>query len=391
MSHRTECWSVIQKVYIYIQLQVVSKVFNLASEHVWMQYHSLPTATAAAFSSHHDSCVQEVTILKQLPPHPNIVELVHHFKGSTERFVKHAKQHNPDDPLTLYMLAPTADFLVLQPSCRTILSDAVKRLKQKCPKQKCPVPCGGVPQDEEEEILMIIAQILLALAHLNRHHIAHCAVLPKNVLIDEQKGSVILANFSHALHLNPHNLEAIRIAITQRLKGNDYCTFSPEVSQCLFDLDTQTDYTHLQENLDKIFGKSDLFAAGKMIYDLILEQPSIWFSNDDQIPYLEGLSPRSNQLLRKLVACNPKDRVSALQGAVCSLFLLYGPKESEVNSLDDCHRWLFSETLELHLRPVLKDYDNVDFSDARSKLRYVYLTVADPKHIWDACKLFHRV
>jgi len=115
------------------------------------------------------------------------------------------------------------------------------------------------------------------------------------------------------------------------------------------------------------------------------------FSNDDQIPYLEGLSPRCNQLLRKLVACNPKDRLSALQGAVCSLVLLYGPKETEVTSLDDCHRWLFAETLELHLRPVLKGYENVDLADAKSKLRYIYLTVADPKHIWEACKLFHQV
>lgn len=375
------------KIFLYIQLQVISKVFNLANEQVWVQYHSLPSATAAAFSSsYHDSCVQEAAILKQLPPHPNIVELVHHFKGSTERFVKHAKQHNPDDPLTLYMMASTGDFLILQPSCRTILSDAVKRLKQKLP--KC---CGAIPQDEEEEILMIIAQILLALAHLNRHHIAHCAVLAKNVLIDEEKGSVTLANFSHALHLNPHNLEAIRIAATQRLEDSDFCTFSPEVPRSLSDLDTQANYMHLQENLDRIFGKSDLFAAGKMIYDLVLEQPSLKFSNDDQIPYLEGLSPRCNQLLRKLVACNPKDRLSALQGAVCSLVLLYGPKESEVTSLDDCHRWLFSEALELHLRPVLKGYENVDFADAKSKLRYVYLTVADPKHIWEACKLFHQV
>lgn len=364
-----------------MSLQVVSKVFNLANEQVWAEYHSLFSATAATFaSSHNNPCLQEAAILKRLPPHPNIIELIYHFKGSTERFARHAKQHNPDDPLTMYMMAPTGDFLVLKPPCATNLATAVRNLKQKG--EQC---CGGIPEEEEEEIVMITAQILLALAHLNRHHTAHCAVLPENVLIDEEKGSVILSNLSHALNLNPCNLEAIKAAVAKT--NNDFCTYSPEVLESLLDLDTQT---CTQENLDNIFNKSDSYSAGRMMYSLILNKPSLRFSSDDHVPNIDALTPKTNQILRKLVAHNPKERFSALQGAVSCLVLLYGPKESEITSLNDCHRWLFSETLELHLRPVLKDYERLDLKDARAKLQYVYLTVADPEYIWDACNLFQQ-
>lgn len=317
--------------------------------------------------------------MKRLPPHPNIIELMYHFKGSTERFARHAKQHNPDDPLTMYMLAPTGDFLVLRPPCATNLATAVRNLKLKG--EQC---CGSIPEEEEEEIVMITAQILLALAHLNHHHIAHCAVLPENVLIDEEKGSVILSNFSHALDLNPRHLEVTKAAVA---KTKDSCTYSPEVLESLLDLDPQT---CTQENLDNIFNKSDAYSVGRMMYSLILNKPSLSFSSDDHVPSIDGLTQKTNQILRKLVANNPRERFSALQGAVSCLVLLYGPKESEIASLDDCHRWLFSETLELHLRPVLKDYERLDLKDARSKLQYVYLTVADPEYIWNTCNLFQQ-
>ena len=351
-------------------------MFDLLKGDESQQYHTLRDLPTSALP---ELPPNEVAILQQLSPHPNIARLVHYHRGGTENLVKHVRKLDKDDYSTAYVMLPLGEFLFLQ-YCEKTLADVIREQKLKHGQ-----PPFGI---SEETLITILAQLLFGVSHLNRFHIAHMAILPENVYMCENGHGLVITNFSHALSLKPCTLGVFKSAMVN-LQERSSLALSPEVSKSL-----QSPEACLMGSLEKLFSKNDCFAAGRIIYEFILGKSHRFFDlecyTQEQIPYLECLSPRFNQLLRKLIACDPTERFSALEGAICCLVLNFGPRGTDMTCVEDCHRWIFSESMEFYMRPVLKDCSTPGYSDPKSKLHYVYLTVADPKKIWDACKFFNH-
>ncbi len=344
-----------------------------------------------SYSSTTPSFVQdtpsEVATLQSLPAHPHIQALQHWMKKNTQSIAHYARCLDNRDRPSAFAMHPTGHFLFFESHDKTLADVFSER------HQRHSSPSFDL---SEEDVLTILAQLLLAIAHLNQHNVAHCAVHPRNILMDEN--SLMLANFSHAFSLRPQTLEEIRGAV-ERLQrtgscgedGSDVLRLSPEAATIL--LSPDLDSACLTGQIYSLFEKSDSYAAGRSIYEFFLG-PSLGQGccTDDEIPYLESLTPRCNKLLRKMIAFEPSKRFSAIEAATCSLVLIFGPRASQVSCVEDCHRWIFSECMEFYMQPVLRGSEmDSGTSDVRSRLHYVYLTIADPQRIWDACQFFSSI
>lgn len=376
-------------------MQVVAKIFDLKNKHQSSTYHH--SMDELSLLSDTATCTPvEVGVLLQLSrtPHPNIVEMIASFKANTnEQHELFAQQMNPDNPKTIYTTARSANFIILRSpkiNLRVYL-ETVKR-KTKALKLSDVFP--------ETMVLSVLSQVLLAIGHLVRNQIAHCAVSMCNLFIDENMSHerIVLANFSHAVQLNPQkqNLERVR-QMHSRLKaevGNNlrkgHCMLAPEVVEAV-------DNSFLQGELKSVFAKSDTFSAAWMIYNWFLGTSHAFIHQMKpyaytDIPCLGELSPRCNHLLKKLVAYDKEERLSPMEGAMACFVLLFGPNIGNISTEEECSKWLLAETVEFYMRPVLVDSQVRDYTDSFSKLLCVYLTVAssNPTAVWEACKFLSK-
>lgn len=331
-----------------------------------VQYHSLPQSLCA------DPC-EEAAILLKLPPHPNVVALLNYKLSSTESFAMHIRDLDLEDRSTAYRMAPTAQLLFFNAYKKTLADYFVE--------QKSQSPLGI----SEEEILSILLQMLLGVAHLESHHVAHCAITPESVaVLDDRKGlTLMLTDFSTAVDLRSQESDP-QMATLSRLAGHTQ-SLAPELLQKLCSLQEMTgdgasDDFSIAGDLEDLFEGSDTFSVGRVIYSLLGEDRI-----EGESPYLDRFSPRCNRILSGLVCHSRKDRMPALDAAMCCMLLLFGPERSTVHSVEDCHRWMLSETIEFYMKPVLKGITE-DYTSVRSKLHYTYLTIADPDKIWKAHK-----
>ncbi len=399
-------WAYIMHFMVYpLILQVIVKVYDLINSQEARLYHAISDqpstssspspspcpshSSSAASSSSLQEIPGEVATLRLLPPHPHIQSLQHYSRESTENLAQHARCLDSKDRPSAFAMHPTGDFLFFESHDKTLADIFSEHRQRHLP------PGFGL---SEEDVLIILAQLLLAIAHLSRHSIAHCAIRPENVFVEEN--TLILSNFSHAFSLKPHTLEAIRSAIARLQRCNsdrsnacDSLALSPEATNAL--LSPDLDNACLTGQIQSHFSECDSYAAGRCIYEFFLGPSHAFFGQawytEDEIPYLESLSLRCNKMLRRLIACESSERLSAIDAATCCLVLTFGPRGSRIACVEDCHRWIFSECMEFYMKPVLEGCGTDSTADVRSRLHYVYLTVADPQKIWDACQFFSRL
>lgn len=341
------------------------------------QYHSLPQSLCT------DRC-EEAAILLKLPPHPNVVSLLNHQQRSTDSFAVHIRDLDLEDRSTAYRMAPTAHLLFFTPYKKTLADYFIEQ------KQQNPQSPFGVC---EEEILSILSQMLLGVVHLENHHVAHCAITPESIAVgDDRKGLMLmLTDFSNAVDLRPQELDS-QMAKLSRLAVNNAQSLAPEVLQKLSSLQETKDIAScdfsIADDLEDLFKGNDVYSVGRVIYGLLSEDRLE--GESFSTPYLNRFSPQCNHILSRLVCYNRKDRMAALDAAMCCMLLLYGPESSTVHSVEDCHRWMLSECIEFYMRPVLKGLAE-DYTSVQSKLQYTYLTVADPEKIWKAHQFLNGV
>jgi serine/threonine protein kinase len=258
----------------------------------------------------------------------------------------------------------------------------------------------GFPSNEKREtaierkFLLLLAQLLLAVAHLQKNLVSHCAISSGNVYVSDKGQRVVLGDFGQALNLRPKNLDVLRKSLG-RLSASKTRKLSPEAEQSLLASCSSENVTspHVVQNLEESFSMSDSFAVGALFYDLFTGKEK-QFSDTANNPFIHSLSFRCNHLLQKLVARDPSDRFSALQGAMSCFVLLFGPRASEISCTSECLRWLVSESLELYLNPVLRD-SATGFSSNREgnchrRLHYAYLVSASPELVFSSCKFFNN-
>ena len=373
-------------------VQVIVQVFNLRNPVDSNLYHSL-TSDQLLYAEPSSCLLNEVAILQQLSnsPHPNVACLISHFKADvSNQYDRFARQARPDNHEELYVTRKDADFIVL-----SMPSLSLQRYFED---QKSSLFCGL----SEKKILSVLAQVLLAAAHLNQNGISHNAVHPENIFVNtNDRDTLIVSNFACAISLHSASAEEIS-SLQQMLRADKagsttFCTVAPEVKEALQSVDLESSSSLIESDLPSLFQTSDSYAAAQMIYELILgsshkfiRELGISCYSYDHIPLLSGLSSLTNHLLKTLFAYEPANRMAALDGAVSSLVLLFGPHPSQVTSVQDCKEWLLAETVEFYLRPFLKDSLNSDYVDSLAKLLCMYLALgnANPGLVWKACKFF---
>lgn len=381
-------------------LKVVVKIFDLKNKLESSSYHySFDDRPISLFSD--TSQLQEVSLLAHLSksPHPNIASLITSFKANTsEQHELFAQQLNPDNPKKIYTTARTADFIVLEwPKVK--LCDFLE--SQRRTRNLVSRSCDVIP---ESTVLSMLSQLLLAVSHLIKNQIAHCAVSSTNVYIDkDDSNSILLSNFSHAVQLNSQKLNVERISQTQaRLRSevncnlsDRHCVLAPEVVEAVEK--SELELAFLQGRFKNIFAKNDTYSAAWMVYSWFLNKSHSFLNRDrgkpycyDEIPILSEFSPQCNHLLKKLVAYDQKERLTPMEGAIACFVLIFGPATSDIKTEDQCYKWLLAETVEFYMRPVLVDSKVRDYTDSFSKLLCVYLAVAssNPRRVWEACRFF---
>ena len=387
------------------------RVFNLKNWSESSQYHSLTpvavTTSTAGLPSNLSSSfeqlslsrpLQEVACLQRLSsvPHPNIAPMVCHFKATTsDQHLMLARNFDPENPQAVYTAAPNSDYLLVQTSTLT-LSKHFENLRKK--------HYGIVP---ETNVLATLAQLNLGIAHLVKNQIAHCSINPDNVYIDDADSNrLLVANFSQSIQFGSDlcTMEDVRSNLRLQLKSKgSSLSLCPEVIQWL--QETDTDYCYIQHDTKTLFITNDSYSAARMIYSLLLGESHENIRHSDtarsqdhsnrldssaSLPHINSLSPQCNHLLQKLMSPNISERLRPIEAAVASLVLLFGPRPSQVHSIEDCHQWLLAEAMQFYMRPVLSDSNDSDASELYSRLLYMYLTVADkaPCLVWKFCSFF---
>ena len=373
----------------------MTRIFNLKDQEDSACYHQLcisPVTSSFASVVEYDDAVEEVlrdpvlnevSVLRKLSACPFIAGLISHFQADTDRYSVFAKQFSPEDPSKMYTTAKQGDFFLCEVSGTTLDKYFEEKQLQNCP-------------NFEEDIVVILVQVLLAVAYFNVNGIVHCAVVPENIFVENaEQLSIRLAEFSHAIQLNPQTSEVIG-ATEESLASNitrlRCCSLPHEVIECVQAsmLENKLLYGHLTD----LFLKADSFAAGKMIYKLLLGQTHEFLQENctTSTPLLRMLSSDLNQLLKSLVAVDPNERLSAIDGALCCMVLLFGPSPTEIEQPHDSQRWILSEAMEFYMRPVLRDSGDMspEYADIKSKLLCMYLAIgdADPERVFKASRFF---
>lgn len=356
----------------------------------------------------------EAALLQGLSHHPNIVSSLYHCCGRTERLRPHltqqvqstfhttaagniSPQSRPNSSLThsesctgtTECLHGNGDSTTYNPASTGIF------LFQSLPGISLGKYFNDFLKSEqkdaviEDKFLYLLAQLLLAVAHLQKNLVFHCAINSQSVYVSDKGERVVLGNFGQALNLRPKNLDVLQKSI-KRLKTSKTRKLSPEAEQSLAKTAADECSTHTLHNLEDAFRLSDSYAVGALFYDLLGKDCGPL--SDSEIPFIHSLSFRSNHLLQKLVARNPCDRFSALQGAMSCFVLLFGPRVSEICNTTECLRWLASESLELYLNPVLQDSSlpSNKGGNCTQRLHYTYLITANPDLVFNSCKFFNN-
>ena len=378
---------------------MVVRIYDLKNKEDSSSYHySFDDRPVSLVST--STPLQEVSLLSELSkaPHPNITSLIASFRAFTsEQHELFAQQMNPENPKKIYTTAPVADCIILeQPKIQLCEFFESQRRSRKCFRSYDVIP--------ESTVLSLLSQLLLAVSHLVKNQIAHCAIMSSNVHVDQDNSnSIQLCNFSQAVQLNSKKLGLERIRLTQaRLKSevccdmsNRHCVLAPEVVEAVEN--SELEMAFIRGSYKNIFAKNDTYGAALMVYNCFLNKSHSFLNRNQRKPYeyheipdLSEFSPQCNHLLKKLVAYDHKERLTPMEGAIACFVLIFGPVISDMKNEDQCYKWLLAETVEFYMRPVLVDSKMRDYTDSFSKLLCMYLAVAssNPRKVWEACRFF---
>ena len=331
----------------------------------------------------HSKHWNEYSIQAYLPPFPYCMPLIHYYTGSTKDFEEQIRAFIPESKMRTSEVAPTTTFLVM-PACRqTLLAFVREKAKLN------PISPFGI---NEDYILSLIAQLLLCIAHMRRYDIAHRDIKADNVFILDD-GNFMLGDFGHAKSLKSETGERILYRDKSDARAGNAHAWSPEIS------DHQSSCPQIKcKYLDDLYDKSDVYAVGRMIFHLFYKAQSPSFPNPDKedadtyykrekIPNIPNLSAALNALLVQLVRSQPKKRFSALQGASVAFVILFQARLKSVKSLDDCHRWLFAEGMEIYLNGCKEKNSGCYFM---SSMLFSFLTTTNPSNLWNAIEFVRR-
>lgn len=231
---------------------------------------------------------------------------------------------------------------------------------------------------DERIALAILSQLLLALSHLDQYGIIIGYLTTADILVDTHL-HLYLFGFSHAIDINNKEPSDVRNYL-HGINPKTSLTFSPELAYLR---DCSSTVIADTPPLRQYLRKSNAFTAARLFLEVFAED-SLILESTDKFPELNCFSSNLKSLIKKLVSFthHPENRPTAMQGAVASLMLLYGPSEENCRTLNDCQQWLLTESCHFFLQPSLKGYPVFYSKDIHTKLKFTYLTVVNPELLW---------
>ncbi|XP_055959247.1 uncharacterized protein LOC126832001 [Patella vulgata] len=274
--------------------------------------------------------------------HPNIINILHYYQGSTasfKRFQSLLVPQNLDVPIEM---ANRTTFLVL-PEYPTTLKTFM--LEQK---QAMETPLYGL---SELFLLQFVYQLLSSIVFLQSKKIVHRDIKADNIFLDYYLRPV-LGDFGLARCLNDRNGRPSRFVEKGQASAGNSHAWAPELcrySRCSPELLPQTVL------LEDIYSKSDGFAAARMIYSILQPEdafptssPNVPHYENSKIPELPSeLFPEFRTILRDLVLNDPVDRPTVKQAMFRVGGLLFSPNEQEVTSLQEMTQYQEARLLTL--------------------------------------------
>lgn len=327
---------------------------------------------------YHSGCFGDIPtlegeILESIPPHPHIAKLIGYCITDSSSFERFTCLFCQDEGHRSLKMGPTASVVMLGEYTST-LSDYIKKKQQ-----TNSFPPYGL---DEGRVTVILAQLLLAMAHLDQHGIVMSTVTPADLYIDDRR-LLVTGDFSSCVDLFHQQPEDVRNKLRE-MPQEVLLTFPPELCHlCDCSPSEVVEGEEGRRQLRRILAKSNAYVAARLILNLFTLQSSLGCILED-FDSPEHFSPKLSHLLRRLVASQPDQRLTAFEGALCCLVLLFGPKESDIHSEEDCQQWLLSQALHFFLQPSLRGEPSSYSSEQHTKLRYSYLMVATSTRIWTA-------
>lgn len=347
----------------FLFVKVTVKLFNLVDKEEADRYHS------GCFD---DIPTMEGEILESLPHHPHIAKLLGYCVADSSSFEKFTCLFCQEQSHRTLKMSSHASVVMLDEYTST-LADYIKKkqLTHSLP------PYGF----DEGRITMILAQLLLAMAHLDRHGVIMSTVTSADLYIDDRR-LLVTGDFSTCVDLLHQQPEDIRNKLRE-MPQEVLLTFPPELCHlCDCPPSEVLEGEEGRAQLRQILSKCNAYVAAR----LILHQFTLHASLDcilEEFRSPPQFSTQLCQLLRMLVATDPEQRLTAFEGAMCCLVLLFGPQEN-IHSEEDCKQWLLSHALHFFLLPSMKGKTSSQPSEQHTKLLYSYLTIASPSRIWKA-------
>lgn len=161
----------------------------------------------------------EYDIPLKLPPHKNIIQVLHFYNGSTELFKKFLPLVTPSDFHKPIDMANQTTFMIMKEFPLTLFSFMVRQHMQLLE------PPYGL---NNEFYLLLLYQLLSAIDHLLMHGVVHRDIKADNVFIDETL-RVVLGDFGFARRLqNPDGSDIPFTSCDQVLAGNVHA-WAPEM------------------------------------------------------------------------------------------------------------------------------------------------------------------
>ena len=215
----------------------------------------------------------------------------------------------------------------------------------------------------EHSILSLIAQLLLAMTHLDCHKIILGNISASRIFIENN--NLYLADFTYAFNLSECSDRADLKAWLETVPEEVFLTFPPELCEINDQPIVSFDSCKL---LDAGLNKCNVFCIGKLFQVLLA-------TNSRQF---EEYSKVFRYLLKNFI-CDKDERLSAKDAIIYCFALLYGPSYDKCKTIQDCQEWLMAETFHLFLLPSLKGHPLNYKTDTRAKLLFTYLCVATPE------------
>ncbi|XP_035780171.1 serine/threonine-protein kinase PINK1, mitochondrial-like [Anopheles albimanus] len=226
--------------------------------------------------------------------------------------------------------------------------------------------------------ILLFAQLLEAVAHLNRHGVAHRDLKSDNILIEQRSNmppTLVLSDFGCCIADKEHGLR-IPYTSDEIDKGGNAALMAPEIFN-------QTAGTFALLN----YSKADLWACGAIAYEIFGhsnpfysgEQSALKNSSykEDMLPTLNPDVPKLIQLLvMNILQKNPKKRLSPDVAANVMQLFLWSPstwlRDGHSPSSNEILQWLLSLTTKILCEGPLR----ITPDDSRGRRTYTeYLLI----------------